>query len=370
MNALAVSLQSYFTTFARTQRDLSPNTINSYRDTWRMLLKYLTATLDIPADMLDFDAVTATSVTRFLDHLQHERGNNAKTRNTRLTAIRAVLGRALPDHPEHAATITQVLAIPPKRTARPVIEFLTPVEIDALLAAPDPRTWTGRRDHALLTMTVQTGLRISEICSLTYDDIHLGVGAHIACTGKGRRQRVTPLTKTTITTMTNYLTERGTRPGAALFCGPHGQPLSRDALEHRLAKHLATAAITCPSIDAKHVTMHTLRHTAVICRGFGRARCVRDGAVLPGASRLSDSCRWCRLPSARERVDQWFPGRAGGVPAGRQRSVGGVGRRVAGACRGVGVPAQSGRRVVFAAHDPCLRGAGGDVPGLVRRAGR
>jgi len=264
MNALATSLQTYFTTFAHTQRDLSANTISSYRDTWRMLLKYLTATLKVPVDALDFDTVTATNVTGFLDHLEHERGNTAKTRNTRLTAIRSVLGRALPDHPEHAATITHVLAIPPKRTTRPVIEFLTPAEVDALLAAPDPTSWTGRRDHALLTMTVQTGLRISEICSLTQDDIHLGAGPHIACTGKGRRQRITPLTRTTVSTMSSYLAERITRPGPALFCGPHGQPLSRDALEHRLATHLATAAITCPSLTAKHITMHTLRHTTAM----------------------------------------------------------------------------------------------------------
>jgi site-specific recombinase XerD len=264
MNALATSLQTYFTTFAHTQRDLSAHTIASYRDTWKMLLKHLAATLGIPVDALDFDAVTATNVTSFLDHLEHERGNNAKTRNTRLTAIRSVLGRALPDHPEHAATITQVLAIPPRRTTRPVIEFLTPEEVDALLAAPDPTTWTGRRDHALLATTVQTGLRISEICSLTYHDIHLGSGPHIACTGKGRRQRITPLTRATVSTMTTYLAELITRPGSALFCGPHGQPLSRDALEHRLAKHLSTATTTRPGLAAKHVTMHTLRHTAAM----------------------------------------------------------------------------------------------------------
>jgi integrase/recombinase XerD len=138
MNALATSLQTYFTTFARTQRDLSANTIASYRDTWRMLLKYLTATLGVPADVLDFDAVTAANVTGFLDHLEDQRGNGARTRNARLTAIRSVLAWALPDHPEHAARITQVLAIPPKRTVRHVIEFLTANEVDALLAAPDP----------------------------------------------------------------------------------------------------------------------------------------------------------------------------------------------------------------------------------------
>jgi integrase/recombinase XerD len=264
MNTLAISLQNYFTTFAHTQRDLSVNTIASYRDTWRMLLKYLTATLGVPADALDFDAVTAVHVTGFLDHLEQERHNTTRTRNARLTAIRAVLGRALPDHLEHAATITQVLAIPPKRTIRPVIEFLTPTEVDALLAAPDRTTWTGRRDHALLAMTAQTGLRISEICSLTHDDIHLGTGPHIACTGKGRRQRITPLTTATVSTMTTYLAERMTRSGSALFCGPHGQPLSRDALEHRLAAHVATARTTCPSLTAKHITMHTLRHTAAM----------------------------------------------------------------------------------------------------------
>lgn len=264
MNALAASLQTYFTTFAHTQRDLSANTIASYRDTWRMLLKHLTATLGDPTDALDFDALTTTNVAGFLDHHEHQRGNTTKTRNVRLTAIRSVLGRALPDHPEYAATITQVLAIPPKRTTRPVIEFLTPTEVNTLLAAPDRKTWTGRRDQALLTMAVQTGLRISELCSLTRDDIHLGAGPHIACTGKGRRQRITPLTRSTVNTMKNYLAERGNHPGAALFCGHHGQPLSRDALEHRLAKHLATAATTCPSLAAKHVTMHTLRHTAAM----------------------------------------------------------------------------------------------------------
>ena len=264
MNALATSLQTYFTTFAHTQRDLSPNTIASYRDTWRMLLKYLIATLTVPADKLDFDAVTATNVTRFLDHCEHERGNSTKTRNVRLTAIRSVLNRALPDHPEHAATITQVLAIPPRRTTRPVIEFLTHDEACALIGAPDPTTWTGRRDHALLSLALQTGLRISEICSLTTNDIHLGTGPHITCTGKGRRQRITPLTRATVNTMTAYLAERVTRPGAALFCGPTGRPLSRDAIEHRLAKHLAAATIARPSLSSKHVTMHTLRHTAAM----------------------------------------------------------------------------------------------------------
>src|SRR5699024_237594 len=223
MNALATSLQIYFTTFARTQRDLSPHTVDSYRDTWKLLFKHLSRTLAVPVREIDFDSLTPTNITGFLDYLEHERGNSAKTRNTRLTAIRAVLNRALPEHPEYAGTLTQVLAIPPKRTTRPAIAFLTPDEVDALLAAPDPNTWTGRRDHAMFELAVQTGLRISELGALTITDIDLGAGARVACTGKGRRNRITPLTTATIATMETYLSERAARPGTALFCGPHGQ---------------------------------------------------------------------------------------------------------------------------------------------------
>ncbi len=264
MNARASALQTYFTTFAHAQRDLSVNTIASYRDTWRLLLKYLTATLRAPADAIDFDALTAANITGFLDNLERERGNCARTRNARLTAIRAVLGRALPDHPEHAATITQVLAIPPKRTVRKVIEFLTAQEVDELLAAPDRSTCTGRRDHALLVLTVQTGLRVSEVCSLTRDDVHLGTGPHVACTGKGRRQRITPLTRATVDNMKGLPRRTRHPPWHSPVQRPQGLPLSRDALEHRLAKHLATATATCPSLAAKHITMHTLRHTAAM----------------------------------------------------------------------------------------------------------
>ena len=264
MNALAVHLQTYFTDFAHTQRDLSPHTVIAYRDTWRMLITFLADRAATTPGHIDFDHLTPDAVTAFLDHLEHERGNTVATRNARLSAIRAVLARALPGQLEHAATITRVLAIPPKRHPTPMLEFLTPAEADALIAAPDRGRWTGRRDHALLVLAIQTGLRISELCSLTLTDLHLGAGANVTCTGKGRRQRATPLTPTTTAVMSVYLAERAHRPGQALFCGPHGQQLSRDALEHRLTKHLAIAAVTCASLGDKHVTMHTLRHTAAM----------------------------------------------------------------------------------------------------------
>jgi site-specific recombinase XerD len=264
MNALATALQRYFASYARAQRDLSVNTVVAYRDTWRMLITYLAQTLNVPPSKIDFPALDTEHVTAFLDHLEQVRGNSASTRNARLTAIRAVLTHAQPNVPEHAATITRILSIPPKRHPKPVLEFLDTTETKALLAAPSQHTWTGMRDHALLVLDLQTGLRISELCSLTISDIHLGAAAHVTCTGKGRRHRATPITATTTAVMNAYLNQRTARPGTALFCGPSGRHLSRDALEHRLAIHLATAITQCPSLAEKKITMHTLRHTAAM----------------------------------------------------------------------------------------------------------
>lgn len=264
MTTLATALQTYFSVFARTQRDLSEHTVAAYRDTWRMLITFLADTTATKAERIGFDHIDTDHVTAFLDYLEHERGNSVATRNARLSAIRAVLAHAMPSQLEHAATISRVLAIPPKRHPKPMLEFLTAEESDALIAAPDRTRWTGRRDHALLVLAIQTGLRISELCSLTRTDIHLGAGAHVTCLGKGRRHRATPLTATTSAAMTGYLTERCSRPGDALFSGPHGQQLSHDALEHRLQIHTAAAAVKCTSLADKHVTMHTLRHTAAM----------------------------------------------------------------------------------------------------------
>lgn len=264
MNALAIELQSYFTSFARDQRDLSPHTISSYRDTWRLLITYLSDTTGTRADRIDFADLTVESVTGFLDHLEHDRHNSTATRNARLSGIRAVLVHALPAQLDDAGTITRILAIPAKRHPTPQVEYLASDEADALIAAPDRSRWTGRYDHALLVLALQTGLRISELRSLDLNDIDPGVGAHVRCTGKGRRQRCTPLTSATTTIMSNYLAERATRSGSALFCGPHGARLSRDALEHRIRIHAATATRACPSLATKHVTMHTLRHTAAM----------------------------------------------------------------------------------------------------------
>ena len=217
--------------------------------------------------MLDIADLDATLIAEFLDHLEHERGNQVRTRNNRLAAIHSMFSYAALRHPEHAATIQRVLAIPTKRCDRNLVTWLTETEVDALLAAPDRPTWAGRRDHAMLVLAVQTGLRISELTGLTIADAHLDAGPYVRCLGKGRKERATPLTPHTVRVLRVWLRERGGVPTDPAFPTRTGTRLSRDAVEHRLARHLAAARANCPSLQTKRVGMHTLRHSAVICSG-------------------------------------------------------------------------------------------------------
>jgi integrase/recombinase XerD len=264
MSLLAPTLQAFFTDRLVGQRQASAHTIAAYRDTVRLLLAFAAQhTGKAPSD-LDIDDLQAPLIGAFLDHLEHERGNTIRTRNTRLAAIRSLFRYAALRHPEHAATIQRVLAIPTKRTDQALVTFLTEPELQALLDAPDRATWIGRRDHALILLAAQTGLRASELIGLTCGDLRLGVGAHVNCIGKGRKQRITPLTKQTVTVMRAWARERAGRPDDPLFATNTGRQLSRDALERRLTKHAATAVTERPSLAAKTVTPHVLRHTAAM----------------------------------------------------------------------------------------------------------
>jgi integrase/recombinase XerD len=264
VTALAPVLQAFFTDRLARQRHASGHTIAAYRDTWRLLLGYTSAKTGKQPSQLDLADLDAPLIGAFLDHLEGDRGNSARTRNARLAAVHSLFRYAALSCPEHAQTIARVLAIPPKRFDKALVTWLTEPEIAALLAAPDRSTWAGRRDHALILLAAQTGLRISELAGLTTGDVHLGAGAHVSCTGKGRKQRITPLTATTATVLRTWLAERGAQPGRPLFPTRTGGQLSRDAVEHRLARHTAAAAARCPSLNAKTVTMHTLRHTAAM----------------------------------------------------------------------------------------------------------
>lgn len=264
MTTLAPTLQTFFTDRLQRQRQASPHTIAAYRDAIRLLVAFATEQTGTEPSQLDIGDLDADLVGAFLNHLEDERGNSPTTRNTRLSAIRSLFRYAALRHPEHAATIQQVLAIPPKRTDQPLISWLNDTEVDALLTAPETTTWTGRRDHTLLVVAIETGLRISELIGLQPENIHLHTGAHISCVGKGRKQRITPISPPTVKTLRRWLNEQQPPPGEPVFPTRRGNQLSRDAIERRLAIHVASAATTCPTIGDKKITAHVLRHTCAM----------------------------------------------------------------------------------------------------------
>jgi integrase/recombinase XerD len=264
MTTLAPTLQAFFTDRLMHQRQASRHTIAAYRDTLRLLLSFASKHTGATPSQLDIADLDAPLIGAFLEHLEAGRGNSVRTRNARLAAIHSLFAYAALRHPEHAASIQRVLAIPAKRFERELVTYLTEPEADALLAACDRSTWTGRRDHAMFLLAVQTGLRVSELIGLTCADLVLGRGAHVHCVGKGRKERRTPLLPATVAALKVWLAERGGHPTDPLFPTSTGRQLSRDAVEHRITKHTATAAQHCRSLTAKPVTVHTMRHTAAM----------------------------------------------------------------------------------------------------------
>jgi integrase/recombinase XerD len=264
MTAFASTLQLFFTDRLMRQRQVSQHTIAAYRDALRMLLVFASKSRAIPPSRLDFGDLDAPLIGAFLAHLEQDRQNGARTRNARLVAVRSLFRFAAFRHPEHAATIERVLAIPPKRFDRGLVTFLDETELAALLSAPDRNSWTGRRDQILLTLAAQSGMRVSELIGLRIGDVHLGVGAHVSCLGKGRKMRITPITAAMIALLKPWLGERGGKSTEPLFVSRSAKALSRDAIERRLAKYIDSASKKCPSLDTKDVTMHVLRHSAAM----------------------------------------------------------------------------------------------------------
>jgi site-specific recombinase XerD len=264
VTSLAPIMQGFFTE-RLTGRRASRHTVAAYRDTFRLLLHYTQTELGRPPAALDLADIDADLVGGFLDHLQAERNNSIATRNARLAAIHSLFGYVALRCPEHALLIQRVLAIPQKRRDVTDVCFLTRAEADALLAVPDQSTPLGRRDHLLLLIAMQTGLRVSELTSLTCGDAELSrPGAYLRCTGKGRKQRVTPLIRATARLLQRWITDRHAAPADPLFPNRAGGHLSRDAVADLLAKYVPVAARTCPTLASKNVTPHTLRHTAAM----------------------------------------------------------------------------------------------------------
>lgn len=261
---LAPLLEAFFGERLIAQRRASPHTIASYRDSFRLLLEYAQQRLAKAPSELSLEDLDAPFVGRFLDHLEHERDNGARTRNLRLTAIHSFFRYVSFREPGRAGLIQRVLAIPAKRFTRKLVDFLSRPEIEALLRAPDRSTRGGRRDHALLAVAIQTGLRVSELTGLRWQDVVLGPGPHVRCHGKGRKERSTPLGRHAVAVLRGWLKESGGRPMDPVFPSIRGGSLSRDGVEDLLEKHVAEAKKSCPTLRAKRVSPHVLRHATAM----------------------------------------------------------------------------------------------------------
>ena len=257
-------LQAYFTERLMGQRDASPHTIASYRDTFRLLIAFAERSLKKVPTALTVEDLDAPFILRFLNSLEKERGNAPQTRNCRLAGIHSFFAYVALQEPKAGAVAQRVLAIQGKRCVKRPVAYLTRAEVDALLDAPDMTTWGGRRDHMLLLLAVETGLRVSELISLRWHDVVFGTGAHVMCTGKGRKVRCVPLRKETVTAMHAWRKEQDGQPDEPVFPNARRQALSRDGVEYLLSEHTKIASMNCPSLKKKRVSPHVLRHSTAM----------------------------------------------------------------------------------------------------------
>lgn len=264
MTSLAPLLEAFFSDRLLRQRRASPHTIAAYRDAFRLLLAFAEKHLGKAPSELFLADLDAPLIAAFLDDLEKERGNSIRTRNARLAAIHSFFRFAAVREPAHAGIIQRVLAMPQKRFDRDLVAFLSAAETEALLAAPNTSTRLGRRDRALLLLMVQTGLRLAEVTGLTAQDLVLGPGAHVRCHGKGRKERCTPLSRSTARVLRAWLAECCATGTDFVFVSIRRTRLSHDAVEQLVTKYVLAAARSCPSLARKHVTPHVLRHTTAV----------------------------------------------------------------------------------------------------------
>jgi site-specific recombinase XerD len=263
-SSLPALIEQFFIDRLTRQQHASDHTIASYRDTFRLLLRYAAKELRRPPSELLLREIDAALICNFLDSLETERSSSAHTRNLRLISIRSFFRFVAFEAPEYSGQVQRILAIPSKRHDKKLMHFLSRPEIDVLLGMPDRTTWLGRRDHALLLLAVHTGLRLSEITRLDRNSVILGTGAHVRCTGKGRKDRCTPLSKQLVAALQLWLKEERRHNAEAPFPNIHGGRLSSDAVQYLLAKYVSEARERCPSLKQKRISPHALRHTAAM----------------------------------------------------------------------------------------------------------
>ncbi len=260
---LSALLESFFINRLMNEMQASQHTIESYRDTFRMLLEFSKEKLQKQPSKLELKDLNATFINDFLNDLEDKRGITPRSRNQRLSAIRSFYKYIAFKVPEYSLLINRVLSIPNKRHGNNLVTYLQEAEMKELLKAPDINTWIGRRDHALLATAIQTGLRVSELTAIKTNDLHLGTGAYVRCNGKGRKERCTPLSRQTAKLLKSWIKENNSNL-LFLFPNIHGKRLSSDSVQYLISKYAKIAEIRCASLMKKKVSPHVLRHTTAM----------------------------------------------------------------------------------------------------------
>lgn len=257
-------LQSFFVEHLPAHRRASPQTVAGYRDAFRLLLRFLDRTTKKAPSLLRVDDLDAPNIFAFLDHLEQERANGARSRNARLAAIRSFFRLVALREPCCIPVATRVLAVPIKRTDKRLIGYLTRPEIEAILASADQSRWSGQRDHALLLALYNSGARVSEIIALRRRQIRFGDTNFLELNGKGRKERTVPMWGKTARTLKRWLEVIPAIPEAIVFPNARGAPLSRDGAAYILKQAVDGAKTTCATLADKKVTPHVLRHTTAM----------------------------------------------------------------------------------------------------------
>jgi integrase/recombinase XerD len=263
-DSIAPYVQAFLADYLCQQRRLSPQTIISCRDTFRLFLTFLRDHTGIEPSAVRLADLDAPVVLRFLNYLEQDRGNSVRSRNIRLSAIRSFFRLVALRDPDSLGIVTRVLAIPMKREDQKLIGYLTRPEIQALLAAPEQSTWVGRRDHALLLTLYNSGARVSEITMLKRDQVCFGDRTFLQLCGKGRKERTIPLWAETVQVLRAWFHELGAHTPNIAFPSIRGKPLSRDGVDYLLKRAVQRAAVDCPSLTTKKISPHLVRHSTAM----------------------------------------------------------------------------------------------------------
>ena len=261
---LSPLVQDFFCQNLIIQRNVSPQTVVAYRDTFCLFLRYASQKIKKHPVKMCLDDINASLVLDFLSYLETDRKNSIRTRNARLAAIRSFMHYAAYKEPASLNSINKVLSIPMKKFQRPVLNFLSREEIDAILEVPDTSTWSGLRDRVMFTVMYNTGARVSEITGLKIRDLDLIFSPSIRIHGKGRKDRVLPVWKTTATMIKGWLDHIDGSADSPVFPNRFGNPLSSTGIEYRLRIAVRSACKLCPALKNRKISPHIIRHTTAM----------------------------------------------------------------------------------------------------------